>query len=259
MGSQVDNAFRSLRVKLRKHGPKITEDVFFRFHPITEKKPPEICVFCGSTYKLTREHVIPRWVFNGDVNLKFISGVNRQSQTFNKAIIPACALCNNSILAIIENEIKQIVTQHIFSREHEERSAVNIMRWLELLDYKGQVYDCRRLYIKHANGNYNPEWGIFPLAMMRHFIDLKPYAPFDYLRNSQRRITVKEKLSRRNSLVIFQPKKPHFNFFVQPNEYIFISFPFINIALFYFFKVGFLHYSDAAKKAIAIIKKVAET
>lgn len=147
----------------------------------------------------------------------------------------------------------------MFSREHEEKSASNIMRWLELIDYKSQIYDCRRLYIKYSNEEYDPSWGIFPLAMMRHFIELKPFAPFDYLRNSQRRITVKEKFSRINSLVIFRPKKPHFGFFVKPTEYIYISFPLTDIAFFYFFKADFLDYSEAAKKAVYIIKKVAET
>ena len=259
MQSAIDKSFQSLRVNLRKQGPKITEDVFFRFHPITEKKPVERCVFCGSTSKLTREHVIPRWVFEKDVNLRFISGVNMQTQTYNKAVIPACAKCNNSVLGIIEKEIKQTITQYIFIKEHEEQAAANVMRWLELLDYKGQVYDCRRLYLKYATNKYDSSWGIFPLAMMRHFIELKPLAPFDYLRNSQRRITIKEKVKRINSLVIFRPKKPHFNFFVKPTEYIYISFPLTNIAFFYFFKTNFLNYSDAIKKALYIIKRVAET
>lgn len=255
----VDKAFQTLRVNLRKHGLKIPEDVFFRFHPITEKKPAEICIFCGSASDITREHVIPRWVFNGDVNLKYISGVNRQTQTFNKTVIPACAQCNNSTLGIIESEIKETITKHIFSKEHEERSVSNIMRWLELLDYKSQIYDCRRLYIKYSNNDYDTSWGIFPLAMMRHFIELKPFAPFDYLRNTQRRITVKEKFNRINSFVIFRPKKPHFDFFVKPTEYIYISFSLTNIAFFYFFKKDFLDYSDAVEEALYIIKKVAET
>ncbi|MDB5226498.1 MAG: hypothetical protein JWN78_691 [Bacteroidota bacterium] len=255
----IEKAFRILRVNFRKHGLKITEDVFFRFHPSTEKRPPEICVFCGSTSNLTREHVIPRWVYERNTNLEFISSTNRQSQTYNKAVVPACAKCNNSVLAQIEKEIKFVITKDTFSKQHEEHSAANIMRWLELLDYKGQVYDCRRSYIKYSNGKYNPLWGALPLAMMRHFWEMKPFKPFDYLRNTQRRITVKEKLTRINSFVVFRPKESHFNFFVQPNEYIYISFSSIKLAFFYFFKEDFENYYDAGKKAVYIIKRVAET
>jgi hypothetical protein len=50
-----------------------------------------------------------------------------------------CAQCNNSTLGIIESEIKETITKHIFSKEHEERLVSNIMRWLELLDYKSQI------------------------------------------------------------------------------------------------------------------------
>lgn len=255
----IDKAFQTIRVNLRMYGPRITKDVFFRFHPITEIRPAEICVFCGSTANLTREHVIPKWVFSGDVNLKYISAINRQTQTYNKTVIPACSICNNSILGIIESQIKEIITKHIFLKEQGEQSASNIMRWLELLDYKTQIYDCRRLYLKYLNDDYDSQWGIFPLAMMRHFNELKPFGPFDYLRSTQRRITIKEKNSRINSFVIFRPKKPHFDFFVKPTEYIYISFSMTNIAFFYFFKKNFLDYSDAIKEALFIIRKVKET
>ena len=64
---KIDSNFTHLRVNLRKHGLVIAKDVFHRFHPATKNPGNEICVFCNSTLKITKEHVLPKWVFEKDV------------------------------------------------------------------------------------------------------------------------------------------------------------------------------------------------
>ncbi|NJO24834.1 MAG: hypothetical protein HC867_02145 [Bacteroidia bacterium] len=235
---------------------EITEDVFFRFHPSTTKVKDEICIFCYSNTKITREHVLPKWLFEKSTKTLFISSVNKQTQTYNKAVIPTCSACNNSILSHIENHIIQVIHRLGKAKVYRDDDLSDIVRWMEILDYKLQVYDCRRKYIKYGNSEYDYNWGIFPVAMMRHFIDMDPFKAHDFLRRSQRRITVKAKTDRLNSLVVFNTAKPHFNFFIQPDEYIFVSLPMFKFAFFYFLKKKYNHHIEASEEALFIMEKV---
>lgn len=256
---EINSKFKSIRVNLRKEGADICEDVFRRFHPSTIKAKKEICVFCNSTSKLTKEHVLPRWVFQKSTSSEFISSVNQQSQTYNKSVIPTCSECNNSILGYIEKHMIQVVERLESCNSYYENDLYDSIRWLELIDYKAQVFDCRRKYIKYGKSEYDTDWGIFPVAIIRHFMDMNPFKAHTYMRSAQRRITVKDKSKRLNSLVIFDTLHPHLNFFTKPNEYTFVSFPTCKIALFYFLRKDFNLLKDAEKEALYIISMVAKT
>jgi hypothetical protein len=208
---------------------------------------------------LTPLHVLPKWMLGDDIQETMTSSVNKQMVTYNKAVIPACSECNNSILASIEKYIINLIHHLEVSDDCGVEDISNIIRWLEIIDYKLQVLDCRRKYIKYKDSDYDRDWGIFPVSMMRHFLSMSPWKAYDWLRNSQRRITVKTKIDGINSFVVLKPRVQHFYFFSQPNEYIYISFPMCRVASFYFFKRRFDFYKDAAAEAIDIIRKVAET
>lgn len=235
----IDQNFRKIRVNLRKQGIDISDNVFRRFHPTTADDVEEICVFCKSTKNLTKEHVLPKWLFEKDVESRFISSVNRQTQSYNKAAIPACPDCNNTILAEIEKKVIFILQKLENEKQLDDKELSNLIRWLEILDYKLQVYDCRRKYLKHPNSEYNPFWAPLPVSWMSHYIDMNPFKALDYLRRSQRRITVKSKTDRFFSIVFFETSRPHFNFFTQHDEYIFVSFPMYKLAVFYFLRKKF--------------------
>lgn len=100
--SDINQDFKYLRANLRKNGKIIAADIFKRVHPASPKNIEEICVFCKSTSRLTREHVIPQWLFENNIDISMISRVNKQTQTYHKAIIPACTTCNNVALSNIE-------------------------------------------------------------------------------------------------------------------------------------------------------------
>lgn len=256
----VDAAFRILRVNLRKHRIEIADDVMHRYHPATLGVGEEICIFCNSISSLSKEHIIPKWLFEKNTKSKFISSVNYQSQFYNKAVIPACLNCNNCLLSKIENDIIRII-QTLISQEpyFDADDFSNIIRWIEIIDYKTQVYDCRRKYIKYGNLDYSKHYGDLPLSHLRGFSLLNPFKAYDYLRRSQCRITVKSKANRFNSLVIFKTKKPHFNFFAQPDEYIYISFPMCNISIFYFLRERFENNKEACKRALYYIDGVSKS
>jgi hypothetical protein len=256
---EINSKFKSIRVNLRKEGADICEDVFRRFHPSTITAKKEICVFCNSTSQLTKEHVLPRWVFQKSTSSEFISSVNQQSQTYNKSVIPTCSECNNSILGFIEKHMIKVVERLESCDSYDENDLFDSIRWLELIDYKAQVFDCRRKYIKYGKSEYDMDWGIFPVAIMRHFVDMNPFKAHKYIRSAQLRITVKNKSKRLNSLVIFDTSHSHLNFFTKPNEYTFVSFPTCKIALFYFLRKNFNLLKDAEKEALYIISMVAKT
>ncbi len=253
--SEIDFKFSSLRVKLRQNGIGIIEDIKNTYYsePV---KPLKTCVFCRSSSNITKEHVIPKWLFEKKSKTKFISSVNHQAQTYNNSVIPTCDICNNSILAHIEAHTIETIRRLANSKDYYYEDLSDIIRWLEILDYKLQVFDCCRKYIKDGNSAFDPNWGVLPLAVMRHFYEFKPYRAYDYLRSSQIRIIVKAKLDRTNSLVVLSSKVPHFNFFVLPHEYIFVSVPIGNIAFFYFLRKEFDHHREAEKEAVDLVVKV---
>ncbi len=131
--TEIDLKFKYIRVKLRQHGMVICDDVFRRYHPATTNIKEEICVFCNSTSKITKEHVLPKWLFENDIESSMISSVNKQTQTYNKAVIPACAICNNSILAPIEKNIIKAIQGLETSDFYSAEDLCNIIRWLEIL------------------------------------------------------------------------------------------------------------------------------
>ncbi len=257
--TEIGLRFKTLRINLRRHGLAIADNVFKRFHPIGVSPKDEICIFCYSSGNITKEHVLPKWILGSDLHDTMVSSVNKQTATYNKAVVPTCSECNNSILAYIEKHIINVIHTMEILDDCSNEDVYNIIRWLEIIDYKLQVLDCRRKYIKYGNSEYDRDWGIFPISMIRHFLTISPWKAYQWLRSSQRRITVKTKIERINSLVVIKPRIPHFYFFTQPNEYIYISFPIFRIALFHFFKRKYEFYEDAAEDALNIIKKVAES
>lgn len=202
---------------------------------------------------------IAKWLIESELHNTMKSSVNMQMATYNKAVVPACSICNNSILAYIENHIIKVIETIDTLNSSGDEDLCNIIRWMEVIDYKLQVLDCRRKYIKYGNWEYDRLWGIFPVAMMRHFSEMNPWIAYDWLRNSQWRITVKAKIVGINSLVILKTRVRHFDFFTQPNEYIYISFPMYNVSLFYFIKKRYDDYENAAAEALRIIKQVTES
>ncbi|OPC34465.1 hypothetical protein [Elizabethkingia miricola] len=253
---KLNSLFIPLRVNFRKYGPEIAYDVFYRFHPTTLKPAPEVCVFCNSSKKLTKEHVIPKWLFQNNTGCGFEIATNNQFIKYNHSVVPACDTCNNSILAEIEKNIILILSRLENSESYKNEDLKNIIRWLEILEYKLQVFQCRLKFIKYGSNNYSQEFGVLQVAWMRHFWEMNPFKALSHLKFIQKSITIKEKSLSLNSLVIFTTKDPHHEFFHQPSEYIFISFPMFKIAIFYFFRRKFDNLEDCQYEAIRIMKKI---
>ena len=67
-----------LRTTLRNNS-KVIVDNIIENHIQRNKKvfsPVKICMFCGSTNEITKEHVLPRWLFEKDTKRFFVTDVN---------------------------------------------------------------------------------------------------------------------------------------------------------------------------------------
>lgn len=257
---EIDVKLKNLRVQLRHNSKNIIDNVINRNVSRSRdniKFEKEICVFCATTLNLTKEHVIPRWVFENCTKKFFITNMNDIEQTYNKTTIPACANCNNNLLANIESEINSILTNtNLADSFYSLEQIQNIIRWLEIIEYKFQILEFRRIFKKAKSAEFIEFLKDIPLAIMREEIEFSPEKAITQLRNAQKRVTIKSKIKNLNSLVIFKTKNKSFHFFHNINDFIFIELPKFEVALFYFYSLNFENIEQAKNEATKIIAKV---
>ncbi len=256
----IDFKLKNLRIKVRQNSKQIMDDVLQRHVPkisLKDKPKTEICIFCASHDNLTKEHVLPKWIFEKCTIRFFTTDINGSNQTYNKTTIPACADCNNNCLANIESYIISLfkdidLTKAFFCNQELQ----NIIRWLEIIEYKFQILEIRRKFTKSQSAGYFSYLADIPISIMRENIDYSPSKAAAQIRLSQKRITIKSKTKNENSLVIFKTKNESFYFFHQLNDFIYLELPEFKIALFYFYNRTFKNTKDAQDDAKDIIKSV---
>lgn len=232
---------QSLRTNLRKNGQHIISYLNDNFiKRVNEKakpiKVPGICLFCNLTTDISREHVLPRWVFEKKTETFFTTTINGLNHTYNATTVPACLPCNTAILNRLEIRINNLFSSHklpetFFANEEQE----DIIRWLEIIEYKLQVFSLTTKFLVAKNTSYNFYLADYPLSVLDPNIDYSPAKALSGLRQALKRITVKSKHKQLNSLVIFKTSNPEMSFFHKNNDYIFLELPQKQIALFYFF------------------------
>lgn len=245
----------SLFAKLIKFRKKIRENRTRVTDTIVKDHLVQICIFCGETENLTREHVIPQWVYNRCTKRTFITTTNGSAQTYNKTTVPACKDCNSNILGSLERHLK-----HEFARVNVKPEGFSletlelIIIWLESLEYKFQVLDLRRNLNRVKGAEYIPYIGKLPVSMFQGPIDTSPSKVFSNLRAALRVLSVKSKVQRLNSLCVLFTKNQDFHFFHSTNNFIFIELAEFNVAFFYFYKMEFESHESAISKAQDIVK-----
>ena len=95
----IEQRLVSLRKTIRKNNKHVV-DLLINDHDAS------ICILCGKTENLTKEHVIPKWAFGNDQKKSFITDINGISQTYSKTTLPACTHCNSYILGALEHYIE---------------------------------------------------------------------------------------------------------------------------------------------------------
>jgi len=251
----IENSFKQLRRNFRLSGKAIVDHVKRNhFEPGNFAGEDDICSFCGANIKLTKEHVLPKWCFQNDSARNFITEINGSTQTFIKTAIPACQVCNNETLSKVEKYILGFFNNTDLNYDYfEYNQSLNIIRWLELIDYKFHVLNFRRKYRKGKSHDFIPIFKDVPMSVMRLSIDLSPYKALSQLRKSRDRIIRKEKDSKYYSLVFWKSKNKDSLFFHSMNEYIFFEFPEFKMALFFFYNKEFNSNYEAEAEAKEII------
>jgi hypothetical protein len=258
----IDSKIKSIRSKLRKQSKNIIDYIVTNYISQNIKKDnlkvaKEICNFCGSIETITKEHVLPRWTFENCTKRFFITEVNNLQQTYINTTIPVCSDCNNNLLGYLEkyiiNSFKTTDLNKIcFSSEQNQ----NIIRWLEIIEYKFHVLEARRKFLSHKKAGYISFLKDFPITVMRKSIDYSPAKAVSQIRLAQKRIAIKAKTKNENSLVVFRTKNENFYFFHQMDEFIFLELSEFKVAVFYFYNRLFEQEVDAYNQAMKIIKEV---
>lgn len=201
---------------------------------------------------------MPKWTFENCTEKFFVTGINGSEQTYNKTTIPVCANCNNNLLGSIESYIISIFNDTDLSNSSFSNEQLqNIIRWLEIIEYKFQLLEIRRKFIKAKSSDYIEYLRDIPVSIMRANIDYSPSKALAQIRTAQKRVTEKSKVGNLNSLVLFKTKNESFYFFHHYlNDFIFLELPKFGIALFYFYSQKFENVKVAKDEAMKIITDV---
>jgi hypothetical protein len=213
-----------------------------------------ICLFCAATNNLTAEHILPRWVFGRDSNRFFRTTINGLSHKYNQTTIPACARCNNDLLSNVEKNVLQLFLSHQqHSNSFDHNGKADIIRWLELLDYKFQAFSLITKF-RALKGKRDFDFlSDYPLSVLDPNIEYSPTRVLRNLREALNRITIKSKELQYNSLVTFKTKNSDMHFFHKNNDFIFIELPKYKVALLYFCKRSFISEFEAKDSAMEVI------
>lgn len=214
-------------------------------------------MFCSSSIRITKEHVVPQWTYDHCTKRFFITKINGLSQTYNRTTIPACSVCNNERLSALEIYISglfSLVDPDIKPFSFSEIS--NIIRWLEIIDFKFQILNSKRVFLASKEKGYIPYLANFPLSVLRDNVDYSPSKAVTEIRRSQKRLTTKSKNKNINSLIVYKTSNKGFHFIHTMDEFIFIELPKFQLALFYFYKRTFRTIKAGHKAADKILDEV---
>lgn len=253
----IDNGFLVLRITVRKHGKYVMAKLFDDYvtSPITKKIVPS-CILCGTEENLTREHVLPKWVFESNAKHFFTTDVNQLSQAYIHATLPACRNCNSELLNSIEQYVQKTLSQvDLQNCYYSPEEWGNIIRWLEIIDFKFQVLDIVKKFLRHKKARYFPALADVSIAFMR---DMSVRSVTSKCRLALKRIATKNKSKRSNSLIVGRTIKKTFHYFHTSGQFIHLEIPTCNKAFFYFFEKEFGDDRIAKKESMKIIKSVYE-
>jgi hypothetical protein len=258
--TQTMLTMQALRTAIRKNSKAILDHLVAYYIKRYNGKAytgsiPRICLFCSSTSSITKEHVLPRWAFEKSTEEMFVTNINGLSQTYNKTTVHACNTCNTIFLNELEKNINQTLTNNDLPKGFfSDKEIENIIRWLEVIDYKFQVIHISRKFRASKKVGHIPYLTDFSISVLNPNFNYSPNRVVVELRRSLKRISIKSKAQQMNSLVVFKTTNSGLNFFHKSNDYVFLELPQKKVALFYFYQKSFTKVEDARDEAMAIIK-----
>ncbi len=242
-----------LRLVARKKGKYVMNKLFDDYLTglITKEVIPS-CILCGTESNLTKEHVLPKWVFQSDSKYSFKTDINELSQKYISATLPCCISCNSDLLNSLERDIQRTLSEvDLETRYYSPQEWKNIIRWLEIIDFKFQVFDLATKFKVHKKAGYIPGLADFSIAFMR---DMSVRTVTSKARLSLKRISTKDKSKMHNSLIVGKTKVKTFNYFHKSGQFIYLEIPTYNKVFFYFYEKEFRNDKKAEKEAMKIIR-----
>lgn len=167
-----------------------------------------------------------------------------------------CSQCNNERLNSLEAYVSELFSDVDLETTYFTSAEIeNIIRWLELIDYKFEILNARRRFLRSKENGYIPYLKDIPISILRPNVNYSPSKAVTEIRRSFKRLTVKSKSDNVNSLLVFQTSNKHFHFIHTMDDFIFIEMPQYKKALFYFYKRKFSTINKAKKEAEKILDK----
>jgi len=249
----IETKLLEIRKIARERGKYVMRKLFDDYLTglITKTKIPS-CSFCGNEKDLTKEHIIPKWVFESNTEKFFISGINQLDQKYIKATIPLCRKCNSDLFNSLERKIQKTLSEvDLHNSFYSQEEWLLIIRWLEIIDYKFQVWDLRTQFKRHKKSDYIPALADFSIAFMR---DMSVRSVTSKTRRSLKRIATKDKSKRLPYLLVGNTKNESFHYLHTSGEFIFIEIPLYSKFFFYFYEKEFKSEAQIKKEAMKIIK-----
>ena len=176
----------------------------------------ECCIICGTNKNITKEHLLPKWVFENDVKKSFFISPEDTLYSYRLSYLPCCKTCNSSVLGNFEHHIREILKKENKNFTISEKE--DIIFWIKYLDFKFKIFGVEKACHRNTKSKSNIGLWDKPKNNPKNFF----YDLFDLPATT-------------NSLIISEPKQKNFDFFYWKDHYFSITLPQCNISIIYFF------------------------
>ena len=176
----------------------------------------ESCIICGTDKNITKEHLLPKWVFENDVKKSFFISPEDTLYSYRLSYLPCCKTCNSSVLGNFEHHIREILKRENKNFTISEKE--DIIFWIKYLDFKFKIFGVEKACHRNTKSKSNIGLWDKPRNNPKNFF----YDLFDLPATT-------------NSLIISEPKQKNFDFFYWKDHYFSITLPQCNVSIIYFF------------------------
>lgn len=176
----------------------------------------ECCIICGTDKNITKEHLLPKWVFENDVKKSFFISPEDTLYSYRLSYLPCCKTCNSSVLGNFEHHIREILKKE--NKDFTISEKEDIIFWIKYLDFKFKIFGVEKAC--HRNTKSKSYIGLWdkPRNNPKNFF----YDLFDLPTTT-------------SSLIVSEPKQKNFDFFYWKDHYFSITLPQCNVSIIYFF------------------------
>ena len=176
----------------------------------------ECCIICSTDKNITKEHLLPKWVFENDVKKSFFISPEDTLYSYRLSYLPCCKTCNSSVLGNFEHHIREILKRENKNFTISEKE--DIIFWIKYLDFKFKIFGVEKACHRNTKSKSNIGLWDKPKNNPKNFF----YDLFDLPATT-------------NSLIISEPKQKNFDFFYWKDHYFSITLPQCNVSIIYFF------------------------